>query len=231
MDEGRVRSVNALLSLPDNARCLFVFAHGAGAGMAHPFMDRAAQELTARRVASLRYSFPYMESERRRPPDRAPVLEATVRAAVSAARELAPDLPLLAGGKSMGGRMTSRAASQGGLPGIAGLVFYGFPLHPPGRPSTERAEHLGVVDLPMLFLQGTRDKLADLQLLSGVLDPLPSATLHRVDGADHGFHVLKKSLRTEADVHEELADTVVAWAAVLGLLRCTHSLPEFPHVS
>jgi hypothetical protein len=187
-----------------------VLGHGAGAGMRHPFMDRAADALAARGLATLRYQFPYMEAGRRRP-DPHPILVATVRAAV--ARAAGEGLPLLAGGKSMGGRMTSRAAAEEALPGVRGLVFLGFPLHPAGRPGTERAEHLSGVDVPMLFLQGTRDRLADLDLLQPVCRELGSrATLHVVEGADHSFGVLVRSGRSADEVMAELADAVAAWA-------------------
>jgi predicted alpha/beta-hydrolase family hydrolase len=185
--------VSALFSRPTNARHLLVLAHGAGAGMNHPFMENLADELAAAGVATLRYQFPYME-ERRRVPDAPAVLTATVVAAVRAAAKEAPDLPLFAGGKSMGGRMTSQAAAQGPLDGVRGLVFFGFPLHPPKRPSTKRADHLTKVTVPMLFLQGTRDDLADLGLLRPVCAKLgPLATLSVVQGADHSFHMLKRS--------------------------------------
>jgi hypothetical protein len=202
--------VSALLERPAGARWLYVFAHGAGAGMRHAFMEAMAAALAAEDVATFRYQFPYTEAGRRRP-DRAPRLEATVRAAVRAAAEAAPDLPLFAGGKSMGGRMTSRAAAGAPLPGVLGLVFLGFPLHPAGKPGTERGDHLAEVALPMLFLQGTRDKLALPDLVRPVCAALPRVTLHEVDGADHGFHVLKRSGRTDDDVRVELAATVRKW--------------------
>ena len=154
--------VSALLSRPGSARWLLVFGHGAGAGMRHRFMQDMSARLAAAGLATLRYQFPYMEAGSRRP-DARPILLATVRAAVDAARAAVPELPLLAGGKSMGGRMTSLAAAAAPLPGVRGLVFFGFPLHPAGRPSTERAEHLERVQLPMLFLQGERDRLAELE--------------------------------------------------------------------
>jgi predicted alpha/beta-hydrolase family hydrolase len=200
-----------LLRRPPSARLLYVLAHGAGAGMRHPFLETVAGALAARAIATLRYEFPYMQAGARRP-DPAPVLEATVRATVEAARGAAGDLPLVAGGKSMGGRMTSRAAAAAPLAGARGLVFLGFPLHPAGRPGTDRAEHLSGVDLPMLFLQGTRDALADLPRMRAVCEALgPRARLHVVDGADHSFAVLKRSGRTGAEVIDELGDTVAAW--------------------
>jgi predicted alpha/beta-hydrolase family hydrolase len=213
----RIGRVSGLLTRPDDARVLYVLAHGAGAGMRHRFMDAIAAALAERRVASLRYQFPYTEAAGRRP-DPPAVLEATVRAAVAAAADVAPGLPLIAGGKSMGGRMTSGAAARGPLPGVAGLVFLGFPLHRPKQPSEGRAEHLSQVTLPMLFLQGTRDDLADLGLITGVCARLGAlATLHVDDGANHGFEVLKRSGRTDADVLVELADTVVAWCRARGI--------------
>jgi len=204
--------VSALLCRPEKARRLLVLGHGAGAGMSHPFMEKLADELASVEVATLRYQFPYME-ERRRAPDRPAVLMATVVAAVRAAAEAALGLPLLAGGKSMGGRMTSQAAAQHGLDGVRGLVFFGFPLHPPKQPGTKRADHLAKVTVPMLFLQGTRDTLADLQLLRPVCAKLgPRATLHVIETADHSFHVLKRSGRSDAEVLRELAETTASWA-------------------
>jgi predicted alpha/beta-hydrolase family hydrolase len=209
--EGR-GEVSALLSRPAKARRLLVLAHGAGAGMSHPFMEMLAGELAGVGIATLRYQFPYME-ERRRVPDAPGVLTATVAAAVRAAAEAAPGLPLLAGGKSMGGRMTSQAAAQHPLDGVRGLVFFGFPLHPPKQPGTKRADHLAKVTVPMLFLQGTRDTFADLKLLRPVCAKLGSrATLHVVETADHSFHVLKSSGRSDAEVLRELAETAVSWA-------------------
>src|SRR5216684_1467049 len=203
--EGR-GEVSALLCRPAKARRLLVLAHGAGAGMSHPFMEKLANELAGVGMATLRYQFPYME-ERRRAPDPPTVLMATVVAAVRAAAEAAPGLPLLAGGKSMGGRMTSQAAAQRALDGVRGLVFFGFPLHPPKHPGTKRADHLSKVTVPMLFLQGTRDELADLKLLRPICAKLGSrATLHVIETADHSFHVLKSSGRTDEQVLRELAD-------------------------
>jgi predicted alpha/beta-hydrolase family hydrolase len=183
--------------------------------MNHPFLANLVMELAAAGVATLRYQFPYVE-QRRRVPDPPEVLTAVVRAAVIKATELAPDLPVLAGGKSMGGRMTSQAAA-GAAPEfqkVKGLVFFGFPLHPPGRPGTKRAQHLAQVALPMLFLQGTRDKLADLNLLRPICANLGSrATLREIETADHSFHVLKSSGRTDAEVLRELAQSVSTWAS------------------
>jgi uncharacterized protein len=208
--------VSALLLRPEKARWLLVLAHGAGAGMSHPFLAKLAEELAGVGVATLRYQFPYME-ERRRAPDAPAVLTATVAGAVQTAAKAAPDLPLLAGGKSMGGRMTSHAAAEhsmdGALDAVRGLVFFGFPLHPPGRSGTRRAEHLAKVTVPMLFLQGTRDTFADLKLLRPVCAKLGSrATLHVIETADHSFHVLKSSGRTDAEVLRELAESVASWA-------------------
>lgn len=204
--------VSALLLRPAKARWLLVLAHGAGAGMSHPFMEMLAGELARVGVATLRYQFPYME-ERRRVPDVSAVLTATVAAAVRAAAKAAPDLPLLAGGKSMGGRMTSQAAAQHPLDGVGGLVFLGFPLHPPKQPGTKRADHLAKVTVPMLFLQGTRDTLADLKLLRPVCAKLGSrVTLHVIETADHSFHVLKSSGRNDAEVLRELVETAASWA-------------------
>ena len=203
--------VSALLAMPAKPRALYVLAHGAGAGMRHPFMEAIAQRLAARGVGTLRYQFPYTEAGGRRP-DPEPLLLATVRAAVTAGREAADGLPLLAGGKSMGGRMTSRAAAAAPLAGVAGLVFLGFPLHPAGQPGVARAEHLARVELPMLFLQGTRDTLADLALLEPVLERLGErATLRVIEHADHSFHVLKRSGRTDEQALEELAHAVAEW--------------------
>lgn len=209
------RTVSALLLRPDDAGALLVLGHGAGAGMRHAFMEAVAAALAAQGIATLRYQFPYMEEGARRP-DPPAVAEATVRAAVEAAGSECPDLPLFAGGKSFGGRMTSRAAAAGKLGGIRGLVFFGFPLHPPRRPGTERAAHLPDVPVPMLFLQGTRDDLADLGLLRPMVEGLGAgATLHVVDGADHGFAVLKRSGRTADEVLEELASVTATWIGVL----------------
>lgn len=203
--------VSAILTRPADARWLLVLAHGAGAGMSHPFLEKLARELAEVGVATFRYQFPYME-ERRHVPDRAPVATATVAAAVRAAAEAAPGLSLLAGGKSFGGRMSSQAASQALLEGVRGLVFFGFPLHPPNKPGTKRAEHLGKVPMPMLFLQGTRDTLADLQLLRPICADLGArATLHIIETADHSFHVLKSSGLNDSDALRELAQTTASW--------------------
>ncbi len=207
--------MSALLQRPPEARLLYVLAHGAGAGMRHPFLASMASALAERGIATFRYQFPYVEAQTRRP-DPPGVLEATVRSAVAAAASAAPGLPLVAGGKSLGGRMTSNAQAKQPLPGVRGLVFLGFPLHPPKRPGDARAEHLSAVQVPMLFLQGTRDDLAELQLLEPVCRRLGDrATLHVVEGADHSFRVLKRSGRNDADVLEELVDTVATWSGKL----------------
>ena len=213
----RVGHVSGLLMRPPDARCLYVLAHGAGAGMRHRFMEAVAAGLSERGVATLRYQFPYTEVGGRRP-DPPAVLQTTVRSAVAAARNAAPGLPLLAGGKSLGGRMTSSAAARGELAGVRGLVFLGFPLHAPNRPGIERAEHLDAVQLPTLLLQGTRDALADLALMRTVCGRLGErATLHVVEGGDHSFAVLKRSGRTQEEVMAELADTIVSWAVTKAL--------------
>jgi uncharacterized protein len=209
-------NVSALLVRPKNARWLLALAHGAGAGMNHPFMENLTNELSAVAIATFRYQFPYME-QHRRVPDPPAMLTATVAAAVQTAKTVAPDLPLLAGGKSMGGRMTSQAAAQNLLNGVRGLVFFGFPLHPPNRPGTKRADHLAKVAIPMLFLQGTRDTFADMKLLRPICAKLSDrATLHIIESADHSFHVLRSSKRTDADVLRELAETTASWAEAIG---------------
>jgi len=207
--------VSGLLLRPENAKSLFVFAHGAGAGMQNRFMDAMSLNLARDGIASFRYHFPYMEGGSKRP-DPKPILLATVRAAVREASHRASGLQIIAGGKSMGGRMTSMAASEEPLEGVKGLVFLGFPLHPAGKPSTERAEHLSGVGVPMLFLQGTRDALADLGLLKPICTGLGSlATLHVVDGADHSFHMPKKSGRDDQAVLAELARVIREFAEQL----------------
>ena len=206
-----VGDVSAIFLRPDDTWAVYVLAHGAGAGMRHRFMEDIAGALAARGVATLRYQFPYVEHGSRRP-DPPGVLEATVRAAVAKAYAFAPEMPLVAGGKSMGGRMTSNAMARHPLEGVRGLVFLGFPLHPAKQPGVARAEHLERVQAPMLFLQGTRDTLADLELIAGVCNALNArATLHIVEGADHSFSVLKRSGRTDAQVLDELADTITDW--------------------
>ena len=210
------RTVSGLLQRPPEAAALFVMAHGAGAGMTHPFMVSVAQGLAERGVATLRYQFPYMEAGRNRP-DPPPILQETVRAAVMKAGEIVPELPIVAGGKSLGGRMTSSAAATASLDRARGLVFLGFPLHPPGQPGIHRADHLQAVDVPMLFLQGTRDGFARLDLITDVTSRLQSlATLHVVDGADHSFNVPKRAGRSQDQVIDELAEAIVSWARTLG---------------
>jgi predicted alpha/beta-hydrolase family hydrolase len=210
-----VGTVSGILVRPPDAWAGYVLAHGAGAGMRHAFMEAVAESLANRGIATLRYQFPYTESGGRRP-DPPGVLQATVRAAVAKAREIAPELPLIAGGKSLGGRMTSNAVAHHPLPGVRGLVFLGFPLHPPKQPGERRAEHLSAVELPMLFLQGTRDALAELDLITAVCGRLgPKAKLHVVEGADHSFAVLKRSGRSGAEVMEELATTITEWVRSL----------------
>ena len=207
------RSVSGLLHAPPDAAAGFVMAHGAGAGMTHPFMAAVADGLSARRIATLRYQFPYMQAGSKRP-DRPALAHATVRAAVAAAHRLLPALPLFAGGKSFGARMTSQAQSEAPLPHVRGLIFLGFPLHPAKQPSDARAAHLAEVDIPMLFLQGTRDALAD----TGLLVPLTGrlgAALHLVEQADHSFHVPVRSGRTDAQVLEALCDTITGWTAAV----------------
>jgi hypothetical protein len=178
--------------------------------MQHPFLETIADRLAARGIATLRYQFPYMEAGGGRP-DPPAVAEATVQAAVAKARELVPDLPLVAGGKSFGGRMTSNRAAHGALPGVVGIVFLGFPLHAPKKPDVNRAEHLKQVGLPMLFLQGTRDTLADLDLITSLCSELSHATLHVVEGGDHSFAVPKRLGRSGAEVVEELAAAIGEW--------------------
>jgi predicted alpha/beta-hydrolase family hydrolase len=206
-------SVCALLTTPASPRACYVFAHGAGAGMHHHFMADVSDALAAREIATLRYQFPFMEAGSKRP-DAPAVAQAAVRAAVQAASAALPGVPLVAGGKSFGGRMTSQAQAAAPLGGVQGLVFVGFPLHPAGKPSSERAKHLSDVRLPMLFLQGTRDALADMALMRACVDGLGErAHMHVVDGADHAFHVLARSGRKDADVVNELADAIAAWIA------------------
>jgi len=205
--------VSGLLLAPPDARACYVLAHGAGAGMAHPFMAAVATGLAARGIATLRYQFPYMERGSRRP-DVPRVAHATVRAAVDEAARQLPGLPMLAGGKSFGGRMTSQAQADDPLPDVRGLVFVGFPLHPAGQPATRRADHLAHVRVPMLFLQGTRDALADLDLVHGVASGLGDrATLATFDDADHAFHVRVKSGSTDEQVLRALADLTAGWMA------------------
>ena len=220
------QSVSALLCAPADARAGYVFAHGAGAGMEHRFMADFAGGLAARGIATLRYQFPFMEQGSKRPDAPKPA-HAAVRAAVAEAARRLPGLPLLAGGKSFGGRMTSQAQALSPLPGVRGLAFVGFPLHPAGKPSDERAAHLVKVALPMLFLQGTRDELADLALLQPVVDSLGSrATLALFDDADHAFHVRARSGRTDAQTLEAMLDAMARWAAsITGQVQAIPAAP------
>jgi predicted alpha/beta-hydrolase family hydrolase len=205
-------AVSALLIRPPQARACFVFAHGAGAGMAHPFMAAIAAGLGERNLATLRYQFPYMEKASKRP-DPPAVAQSAVRAAVAEAGRRCPGMKLIAGGKSFGGRMTSQAQAKAPLDGVHGLAFFGFPLHPAGKPSSERAKHLTEIHVPLLFLQGTRDNLAELKLLEPVIKGLgPLASLHPVEGADHSFHVLARSGRNDREVMDEILDQFAAWA-------------------
>jgi uncharacterized protein len=203
--------VSGLLERPGGSKICVVLAHGAGAGMEHPFMDALAHDLALRDISTLRYQFPYVERGDKRP-DSPPLCHATVRAAVTAAGQLAPQLRLFASGKSFGGRMTSQAQAALPLSDVCGLIFFGFPLHPPDKPSIERAAHLSRVKIPMLFLQGTRDTLADLNLLRPLAKALPLATLKELDGADHSFHVLARSGRTDAEVRAEMIEEFLAWS-------------------
>jgi uncharacterized protein len=204
--------VSGLLRAPPQARACYVLAHGAGAGMRHPFMAAVAAGLVQRGIASLRYQFPYMERGGKRP-DPPHLAHATVRAAVAAARQALPGLPLIAGGKSFGGRMTSQAQARVPLPDVRGLAFLGFPLHPAGKPSRERAEHLLAVQIPMLFLQGTRDTLAMLDQIEPICAALgPRATLKLFADADHSFHVPARSARKDAQVLGDVLDALAGWA-------------------
>jgi predicted alpha/beta-hydrolase family hydrolase len=210
--------VNHLLVAPPNATALLVLAHGAGAGMRHPFLEKIAALLGELGVATYRYEFLYMEKRAGRP-DPPAVAEARVREAVLDAARVAPGLPVFAGGKSFGGRMTSQAQAREPLPGVRGLVFLGFPLHPPGRPATSRADHLDDVLVPMLFLQGSRDEFAGLDLLKPVVKRLRTrATVHVIEGGDHSFKVLKRTGRTDADVFSELTNTIASWVGNPGAM-------------
>jgi uncharacterized protein len=211
-------SVSALMIRPAETRACYVFAHGAGAGMTHPFMETFAAGLGDRGIASLRYQFPYMEKGSRRP-DPPAVAHATVRAAVAEAGRSCPGLPLIAGGKSFGGRMTSQAQAIAPLAGVRGLAFLGFPLHPAGKPSSDRAKHLAEVRVPMLFMQGTRDTLAEVTQIEPVVTSLgPSASLHLVRDADHSFHVLARSGRNDREVMKEILDTFSTWTGAIEVL-------------
>ena len=205
------QQVSGLFNAATKARACYVLAHGAGAGMRHPFLTQVANGLASHGIATVRYQFPYMQNRSGRP-DSPPVAHATVRAAVREAARLAPGLALFAGGKSFGGRMTSQAQAESPLPGVRGLVFLGFPLHPPGKPSDERANHLSQVQIPMLFLQGDRDEFADLKLLQPLIEKLgPRATLKLFHDADHSFHVRKSSGQTDYDIQAQMLDTIAAW--------------------
>lgn len=207
--------VSALLGAPTSPLACFVFAHGAGAGMAHAFMTAMAELLAERRIATLRFQFPYMERGSKRP-DSPAVARAAVRGAVAEAARRLPGVPLFAGGKSFGGRMSSQAQAEVPLAGVRGLIFVGFPLRPAGKPSTERATHLAEVRCPMLFLQGTRDELAELGLLEGVVSSLGDLGVLRIfDDADHSFHVRARSGQTDAGVRETLADAIAGWVGGL----------------
>jgi uncharacterized protein len=208
-------SVSCVWQKPSRVKACLVLAHGAGAGMHHSFMEGLALRLAQRDMATLRYQFPYMEQGSKRP-DLPQVCHATVRSAVAKAADLAPESPLFAGGKSFGGRMTSQAQAKAPLIGLRGIVFFGFPLHPAKKPSSDRARHLFDVDIPMLFLQGTRDELADLALLMPIAERLSQrATLVPIEDADHSFHVTRRSGRDDADVLDELAEATSAWMAAL----------------
>ena len=211
LDIDRIGTVSAILTQPANARACYVLAHGAGADMRHAFMEKVAEGLADRGIATFRFNFPYMEKKLGRP-DQPAVAHATIRAAVAEAARLYPGATLVAGGKSFGGRMTSQAQSKAALPDVKGLAFLGFPLHADKKPSTERAEHLAGIAIPMLFLQGTRDRLADLGYLKPVIAALGAkATLHEVEGGDHSFAVLKKSGRTNDEALTEVLDALAAW--------------------
>lgn len=202
--------VSAIFMLPEEATYMMVLAHGAGANMRHSTMQTIAEKLAAKGIATLRYNFPYMEQGRPRV-DSPGVSASTVKAAVQKARELAPDLPLLAGGHSFGGRMTSTAASQGLIDEVKKIVLFSFPLHMPDKPSPKRAEHLASVKQPMLFLTGTRDKLADLDLLKPLIERLDNATLHLLDTADHSYKILKRTRESKEDIFDEMARVVREW--------------------
>lgn len=211
LDIDRIGTVSAILTQPANARACYVLAHGAGADMRHSFMEKVAEGLADRGIATFRFNFPYMEKKLGRP-DQPAVAHATIRAAVAEAARLYPGATLVAGGKSFGGRMTSQAQSKAALPDVKGLAFLGFPLHADKKPSSERAEHLAGIAIPMLFLQGTRDGLADLGYLKPVIAALGAkATLHEVEGGDHSFAVLKKSGRTNDEALTEVLDALAAW--------------------
>ena len=211
IDTGKSGPVSALLLIPAVPRACYVFAHGAGAGMTHSFMETFSKGLCERGIATLRYQFPYMEKGSKRP-DPPAIAQGAVHAAVAKAAESFPGIGLIAGGKSFGGRMTSQAQAAAPLPHVRGLAFVGFPLHPAGKPSIERAAHLERIELPMLFLQGTRDTLAEVALIEPVVQRLgPHASLHLEEGADHSFHVLARSGRNDREVMNEILDAFAKW--------------------
>ncbi|MDA9399421.1 alpha/beta hydrolase family protein [Bradyrhizobium sp. CCBAU 45389] len=216
LDIERTGTVSAILTQPAQARACYVLAHGAGADMRHSFMEKVAAGLGERGIATFRFNFLYMEKKHGRP-DQPAVAHAAIRAAVAEAARLCPGVKLVAGGKSFGGRMTSQAQSKAPLPGVKGLAFLGFPLHADKKPSSERADHLAGITVPMLFLQGTRDGLADLSYLRPVVEKLGAkATLHEVEGGDHSFAVLKKSGRTNEEALTEVLDALAAWIDEIG---------------
>jgi predicted alpha/beta-hydrolase family hydrolase len=209
------QEVSALLTVPPGAKACYIMAHGAGAGMTHPFMAAVSDGLAERHVATLRYQFPYVENGFKRP-DAPPLARATVRAAVAEASRRLPAVPLIAGGKSFGGRMTSQAQAEAALANVVALAFFGFPLHPAGKLSVERATHLSAISIPMLFLQGSRDALADLPSMEATVADLGElATLKVIEGADHSFHVLARSGRTDAQAMNEMLDSFASWAGLL----------------
>jgi predicted alpha/beta-hydrolase family hydrolase len=216
IDVGDTTRVSGILMCPPQSKACFIVAHGAGAGMLHPFMVKLAQDLVTLRIATLRYQFPYMEKRSRRP-DPPAVCHATVRAAVAAARALVPTLPLFAGGKSFGGRMTSQAQAANPLPHVRGLAFLGFPLHPPKQPSDTRGEHLSKVQIPMLFLQGARDEFAQASLLGPLITRLGAlATLCILPDADHSFHVPARSTFTDSQINADMLNALASWVAAVG---------------
>ncbi|HUS36768.1 MAG TPA: alpha/beta family hydrolase [Verrucomicrobiae bacterium] len=214
IDVSESSRVSALLNAPPAATACYVFAHGAGAGMTHPFMAAIAEGLAERNIATLRYQFPYMEQRSKRP-DPPKVAHAAVRAAIHQAARLLPGVPLFAGGKSFGGRMTSQAQARAPMEQLRGLVFLGFPLHPAGKPSDDRAKHLFDIRIPILFLQGTRDELAHLELLEPLCQKLgqanPAVTLKLFAEADHSFHVPARTGKKDADIRKELLDFIAQW--------------------
>lgn len=213
----KVGEVSGLYYSPSGAEYVMVFAHGAGAGIKNKFMEQVSISLAEKKIATLRFNFPYMENGKK-VPDTKPVCIASISAAVGKAVKLNPGLPVFAGGKSFGGRMTSTAASENAIPAVKGIVFFGFPLHAPGKPSNERAEHLYKVEIPMLFLQGTRDALASLELLKPVMKKIgKKATLFIVDGADHSFHVSKEFMMKDSEVIELICNEAAKWMKSAGV--------------